>query len=107
MKPNELRIGNLVKLSDNTTIFSVNYIEEKWVEGQNFKGIPLTEEWLLKFGFDDLGTYGYGRGNFHICLHYNEFYFPINNRKVFIQQVHQIQNLYWSLCGEELVLMHK
>jgi len=68
----------------------------------NVQPIPLTEEWLLKFGFDDLGTYGYGRGNFHICLHENEFYFSINNRKVFIKHVHQLQNLYFALTGEEL-----
>ncbi len=53
MKANELRIGNWVEITQPkkgiyTTVeqstFSTN-IEN------NFKPIPLTEEWLLKFGF--------------------------------------------------------
>jgi hypothetical protein len=111
MKAEELRIGNLV--SSIGIIYKVTSIDIhgniKGVEGstsfnldKTANSIPLTEEWILKFGFDDLGTYGYGRGNFHICLHENEFYFPINNRKVFIKYVHQLQNLYFALTGEDL-----
>jgi hypothetical protein len=113
MKVNELRIGNWFI----PFMFNGEELEARPIRAMEFlalsqnphwgKPIPLTEEWLLKFGFDDLGTYGYGRGNFHICLHENEFYFPINNRKVFIKHVHQLQNLYFALTGEELTIDKK
>lgn len=102
MKANELRIGNLVRLREHDAFIQIEQYQLCESELINVQPIPLTEEWLLKFGFDDLGTYGYGRGNFHICLHENEFYFSINNRKVFIKHVHQLQNLYFALTGEEL-----
>jgi hypothetical protein len=108
----ELRIGNWVMIDPSSIPQQVCDVMCDCVTTDNTRGahyglvdaIPLTEEWLLKFRFDDLGTYGYGRGNFHICLHGNEFYFPINNRKVFIKYVHQLQNLYFALTGEELII---
>jgi hypothetical protein len=59
----ELRIGNLVKGTDGNEICRVEEIqsnglafsteiEASWVEIDYFEGIPLTEEWLLKFGFE-------------------------------------------------------
>jgi hypothetical protein len=113
MKANELRIGNIVLRKEflhsnlencrfDKIVVTHNDINACHIYNRHFEPIPLTEEWLFKFGFDDLGTYGYGRGNFHICLHENEFYFSINNRKVFIKHVHQLQNLYFALTGEEL-----
>lgn len=39
----EIRENNIVKIHDNTSIFHV---------GTCLKPIPLTEEWLFKFGFE-------------------------------------------------------
>jgi hypothetical protein len=105
MKVNDLRIGNLV-LFNNTDIGTVTGIEG-FVSGQFkisinnridikyyfdvIKAIPLTEEWLLKFGFvkDKLTNYDWYKGDFEICIHD-------------IKHVHQLQNLYHALTGEEL-----
>ena len=67
--------------------------------------IPLTEEWLVKFGFDNLGDYGWGIGYFHIRFrNIHKFHFPLENRLVRIKYVHQLQNLYFALTNEELKL---
>lgn len=66
------------------------------------KPIPLTEEWLLKFGFDSLGTYGFGIGKFHVVNRLGKWCFPINHELVYLKHVHQLQNLYFALAGEEL-----
>lgn len=62
MEPNELRIDNLILGPDKETICAVKYIDgeeqsistDKYSErpAVDFYSIPLTEEWLLKFGFE-------------------------------------------------------
>lgn len=75
--------------------------------------IPLTEEWLLKFGFEKWNDYCYCNGklavegvfkkfNESICLLRcgNDDYVELTN----IKHVHQLQNLYFALTGEGLTL---
>lgn len=65
IKANELRIGNWVKPTDLR-----NIPPDDWhtplqvkppIEDDDFKynPIPLTEEWLLKFGFEKVNKYMY------------------------------------------------
>lgn len=80
------------------------------------KPIPLTEEWLLKFGFEN-DTYG----NFTLSLgdildvqwvmvsfkyydlkEWDSTQFSDNNLMYDCKYVHQLQNLYFSLTGKEL-----
>ena len=123
MKANEFRIRNLF-------ITSIP-IEGSWIEQQKidkdiyqvkpctfqidkfeyFKGIPLTEEWLLKFGFEKDSIFGvdikYKIGYFEVWYFRNTDSYMlenIKNMKVFIKYVHQLQNLYFALCNEELVI---
>ena len=51
MKSNELRLGNLLYI--NQTVVTVNYNTFRSISLKkiNLKPIPLTEEWILKFGF--------------------------------------------------------
>ena len=66
MKANELRIGNLVNTTDNKLTGVTDIIVDKdfkdsyfWCYGYNeddVKPIPLTEKWLLKFGFKNRTT---------------------------------------------------
>lgn len=78
---------------------------EKFIEP-----IPLTAEWLERFGFEKDSEI-----TFHICSNNNHLvyiyfekvrncYAMIYNATQFcvIEHVHQLQNLYWCLCGEEL-----
>lgn len=120
IKPEELRIGNYVQKPEEIVVtdidqFGVNgyYCEVlggmDYDDGGYFKDInpiPLTEEWLLSLRFDDLGTYGYGIGEFHIRLNdKGKLYFPINGKKVIIKYVHQLQNLFFALTNKELTIM--
>ena len=120
MEAKELRITNLVKYKgfecavtaiDLVDIRISRFKDEKKQSSvisivnvyDDLKPIPLTEEWLLKFGFDNLGAYGWGISYFHIRFrNIHKFYFPIENRIVRIEYVHQLQNLYFALTGKEL-----
>ena len=104
MKPNELRIGNYVNDSIGLITIGLNG-NIKFADA--YHPIPLTEEWLLKFGF--VGNYKTYYSNINlICeLHFDEF----NNQFdcvldrysiTTIQYVHELQNLYFALTNEEL-----
>ena len=122
MKPNELRIGSWVKhpaavWSHRTEVQGYGYVEFQWEEHdwagiaectinlEDVKPIPLTEEWLLKFGFEysDLnGDSGLWKiPPFQIYGKYNQF---IYDYKLDVNYVHQLQNLYFALTGEELTI---
>jgi hypothetical protein len=128
MKANELRIGNLIKFSEDGTIFTVGSIEEKgfsvqndeettWIEAEEFEPIPLTEEWLLKFGFHkkdaewylhpcfELKIIVFNKGEFNGVMFYTRNihtdFTPIYST-THMNHVHQLQNLYFALTGEEL-----
>ena len=74
----------------------------------SLSGIPLTEEWLLKFGFVQYlliwrykgftiaSSLNNGYGLTGYCI---ENIFPIN-----CLYVHQLQNLYFALTNEELTI---
>jgi hypothetical protein len=92
-------------------------IHEIFIDPRVTEPIPLTEEWLLKFGFDKKTPY---EGKLFYEIGHNEMYFKVKevgdiyNHWYFykwewilttnIQYVHQIQNLYYSLTGEELTI---
>jgi len=80
-----------------------------------FEGIPLTEEWLTKFEFNknsdndpcntNYATYDEGTYTFNYCI---DYYFDEQGYVEYvwkeIKYVHQLQNLYFALTGEELTL---
>jgi hypothetical protein len=112
MKATELRIGNLVnhisfgivELSGilNDTL-KCNYNEnEYWDNLEFYKHIPLTEEWLLKFGVKNnrLGLFDFVKVSDNVGYH---IYF-IGRHLIEIKYVHQLQNLYFALTNEELTL---
>jgi len=110
MKANELRIGNYIYFEDELLKFDFEM-------GWNFdyiKPIPLTEEWLLKFGFVD-GSYLYKNykvkaGDYWNSVKFYEGEWCYNNDDsdaacyflTTIKYVHQLQNLYFALTNEEL-----
>lgn len=130
MDARELRIGNYVtdefyeSFKNVNIVSSINeygvnlFIEDDgnypecaktWIEPEYRNdvifGIPLTEEWLLKFGFlsnpyDDI----YELDGFYldaICIDLNlgvQYYY----NGLEIKYVHQLQNLYFALTGTEL-----
>ena len=79
----------------------------------NLKPIPITEECLIKFGFYETSRYGkYLEFNINqeqslrlpICKHSEKDFWYVLRGSVKIQYVHQLQNLYFALTGEELTL---
>lgn len=112
MKASELRIGNWinwinrpVQIKNAVELYNISTDEV------NAKPIPLSEEWLLKFGFKEDEphlflnvdtflqiTYDQYKKRLSLFL-YGKHYFPKE-----IKYVHQLQNLYHSLTGEELTI---
>ena len=117
MKATELRIGNWVKWNYEERSDGNAYPVEFGYELDDIKNnpnivkpIPLTEEWLVKFGFEYKDGYltlelGYFSGSNFIYwigdvlnLFCKSGMMLTNN----IKYVHQLQNLYFALTGEEL-----
>lgn len=105
MKANELRIGNLVYDSTGcTTVIESIIPEQKRVR----KPIPLTEEWLVRFGGkknDEEITIPINR---HLCISFIDSECQLITDDDFfvmdVYHVHQLQNLYFALTGEELTI---
>jgi len=113
MEAKELRIGNTIlykgKVIDISMVvlFQLYHLSDNHADSKKdklqYEPIPLTEEWLLRFGFKH---YGQGEAIFchkKIYLYYrnNIFYFHKTIRFE-ILYVHQLQNLYFALTGLEL-----
>ena len=75
--------------------------------------IPLTEEWLINFGFvksqrecNQVNNDSYVKNNLHLIWYNSEnenfMQFFVNNKGINVECVHQLQNLYFALTGEEL-----
>ncbi len=109
MEVRELRIGNLVKAVHKKSDILNSYIV---IEGKHicdlengksefdFYGIPITEEWLLKFGFTQSLAFKsvYFIGTFLSITLGNKIMFEINDQIISeIKYIHQLQNLYFAL----------
>jgi hypothetical protein len=119
IKVNELRIGNYVqyenKHSDRCTT-KVSYSDFRnltyEVNFKDFYTVELTEEWLLKAGFKlSMANFNWNAaigeneiGDFKLALRYCErigWFFQ--SKCTIIKYVHQLQNLFFCITGEELV----
>jgi hypothetical protein len=104
MKATELRIGNFY---DNNGVFkkaSPSTIEEVWDAPRSWcKAIPLTEEWLLKFGFEITDNFQ-TKDRFQTHKQDGIIWFEYGYIVVELNYVHQLQNLYFALTGEELII---
>ena len=123
MKATELRIGNYYQYAGNggivyTQVQAIKYNQFGLLsdfDGTNFeicKPIQLTEEWLLKFGFELINNEFFRSRNSEICLFWtankNKIIPEYNEKRLItgydFKHVHQLQNLYFALTGEELTL---
>lgn len=113
MKANELRIGNYYNQFGNNERVSwatLKTVEEDMNEKLWCKPIPLTEEWLLKFGFKKEVECFYIHYDMIECIslkfHFDGWYIEDNDRGFIntkpIKYVHQLQNLYFALTEDEL-----
>lgn len=130
MKASELRIRNIIQTHSGVIgkVVSIGSEEQEfeqvycecdesyeWFFKDNYFGVPLTEEWLLKF--KEVRKFG---GTIYLPLMNlkAEIHFEIYGNHIVstikssfaelildpIKYVHQLQNLYFALTGEELEL---
>ena len=121
MKASELRIGNYYNQFGNNEKVSwatLKTLEQDMNEKLWCKPIQLTEEWLLKFGFKLAGDFTntmvldvvkHAYDCSEIRYSPNEGLLRFSNGGIkgstiipHIKHVHQLQNLYFALVGEEL-----
>ena len=110
MKANELRIGNWVmvfpvKNPQQVCDVMFDSVNTESVFGQHYgevDPIRLTEDWLLGFGIEKMHDGNYWTKKLCIRKDRNEFYALYEQGRIYIQHVHQLQNLYFALTGEEL-----
>lgn len=91
-------ISELVLRSDGADIN--HYIDEM------FRPIVLTEDWLIKYGFDyrDGWIDDYYNGRISLCNNPFEEGWAVENinPNFKIQYVHQLETLYFALTGKEM-----
>lgn len=140
----ELRIGNLFNIIDRSRevhlpsnligkvggigrfdVFLYRHDQPFYVQDKNWyipiadlSPIPLTEEWLVKFGFEIETKYSHSMGYKKNYKVYRKDLFTYNgiqaawwfdNKVLRIQPeyAHQLQNLFHTLTGEELTINHR
>lgn len=105
MNANELRIGNLVIYGGSVVKMNLHEFTHFLRFPETYTPIILTEEILLKCGFEFSHITGDERGfsNKKINLLINAYDNNIIKFNVFIiKHLHQLQNLYFALAGTEL-----
>jgi hypothetical protein len=131
----QLRLGNLIlpTFSEIPRIVKGISIHFLWInndmehtigpyEIEDFRFIPLTEEWLIKFGFGYnritkrryIEYYRLGDSNQSVLFVGKDkqigFWYGVQNHTLdtvainSVQYVHQLQNLYFALTGKELTI---
>ncbi len=130
MEAKELRIGNIVSYNNkaikvnnildfaiNMTFHSISGDRDEEILIEEIEPIPLTEEILLKIGFEKSFNVGcsekdhnvyYWSGKISLTIdlelssgNYNYDSTPVDGAEP-LKYVHQLQNLYHALTGEEL-----
>jgi len=122
MKASELRIGNLVKNNLTGELLKVcdvlcDGINTINIQGLNYgfiEPIPLTEEWLLKFGFENKnGKFLINIDDrFKVCVAvridkwylYNDDFDSECNIICKVEAVHRLQNLFFDIWNIELII---
>lgn len=115
MKANELRIGNWVwndvqnlPVKVDMQILNEQYYADRGI-GQSWLPFPLTEEILLKCGFIKVRYEKYAHNKLnklrafpHVMKEGFGIYMMGSYTLPHIKYLHQLQNLYFELTGQEL-----
>lgn len=108
MKSTELRLGNYVyKINTYDGTKCTHSFEVRDFHNiDGFEPIPLTEEWLLNLGFTRFGDWYIIDDELSISLFNNRSTYGNEHEQEInhVKYVHQLQNLYFALTGEELTL---
>jgi len=129
MKSNELRVGNILTVGRyDVKVIEIHHLgvqvcdleetQDTWEPYvDRIKPIPLTEEWLLNFGFlkENIILTGIAPLNLPDTFSLPNSPFSYSQGKLILttgtgdfcvdtKYVHQLQNLYFELTGKELTL---
>lgn len=109
MKANELRLGNWIKDGNEYEQVTSDHIKCAESGRCEYDPIPINKKWLEKFGFkysefEDL----HQKNGYDIDIEENlycHFYIAeYGDWYKDIEYVHEFQNLYFALTGEELTI---
>jgi len=132
MKVNEIRIGNWVYLISKNKWYQIEsgHDIDEGIDSNDFEPILITEDWLLRFGFEKtelnggiIKQYAHDctppryRNNYGLIFRFGEmrdepykmYWYatdPINSsmHSFPCKFIHQLQNLYFALTGNELTI---
>jgi len=113
LQAKELRIGNYILAKfgiewSEDIISCGHYLDvintrDKYL----IKPIPITEDWLLKFGFVNVGDY-FKKGILYVeqseGMDFKTCTLVDSECELDIKYVHSLQNLYFALTNEELTI---
>lgn len=120
MKAQDLRLGNYIEYTDDSRECIIKEIDghgcvvffdddgvENWIELLQLSPIQITHDWLVKFNFDLEWIIEHNTK--FICLYQegDSFYYSADmhhHTSAPIKYVHQLQNLFFALTGEELTI---
>lgn len=121
LQAKELRVGNIIDVFGECEVVAINADKNRVkVKRQSKSGnyliewaplsslevnpIPLTEEWLLKFGFDSENDLKHPDAPIYFCLVREELICFLHNcSHRHIKYAHQLQNLFFILTAHELI----
>jgi hypothetical protein len=124
MEAKDLRVTNLIyndRIVNAVILIGFNSVELITPQGNNItarldlvKPIPLTEEWLIKFGINKYSDKHYileilNRGRLNFYTEKDKVSVEIGNKSGYsfgypkIKYLHELQNLYFALTGQELL----
>lgn len=96
-----------VKIDQIDLDIYLHWCSNKYTKNPPLKGIPLTEEWMVKFGIkenekinESIFCIQKGKDFYQFCLLINDVKICLS----FFKYVHQLQGLYHSLTGQELTI---
>ena len=116
MEITELRIGNLIKYTTHKGYIGNEYFVDLDIlkeigEGIEYQPIPLTEDWLSKLRFmywsNKQGQlyYKHIENGWTVLHSYGKWHYSTSMSITLgreLKYVHDLQNLYFALTGEEL-----
>ncbi len=121
IQANELRIGNWVEyeLYGVKNIQQIEHTDFEFISDNELRcanPIPLTEEWLVKFGFMQWVEFGHKTGTFDLMPICGVSYDLVTKKVMILEKgnsmshwierkieyVHELQNLFFALRKQEL-----
>lgn len=110
MKSNELRIGNYVNIDGDALYVTGSDIAYFEYNDKEYTAIPLTPEILEKAGFVSNSIVPFIKGRLAITARHDQDYIfewckrddQFGSPGTSFKYVHELQNLYFALTGEEL-----